>query len=295
MAQIMRIGLWLAQLCSSKTAWRLAGVMAWLMQVTNSDLARINRINIQACFAHLDAHEQEAMCRLSLRHLALLVFEFAQLAHWPDDKLLGQIVEVEGLELLEAAIESKQGVLLMVPHFGNWEVLCAFLGKHYALAALYDPPKIASLEPVMVAARQRYEAQMFPIDTGGIRSLIKVLRSGSLVAILPDQVPDRSAGVHADFFGRPALSMTLSHRLISKNQPCVLMGSVTRLLNDKGYSYRVCFEKGPAAGATDLDTATSINAAIEKIVRRAPEQYQWEYKRFKRPPEEAPDNIYRRQ
>lgn len=298
MTRVMRAGLWLVQLCSTRVSWHLAGCIAWLMLRSQSDVARFSRINIDACFAELSQQQRDDLCRLSLRHLALLMFEFAQLAHWPDDKLLGQIVDIEGQALLDQAVAGDRGVLLLVPHFGNWEVLCAFLGKHYSLAALYDPPKMASLEPLLVSVRQRYQGQMFPIDTGGIRSLIKVLRGGGLVAILPDQVPDRSAGVYADFFGRPALCMTLTHRLMSKNQPVVLMASVTRQPAAQGYTYRLCFEPGPQVvpGTDDaVLTATRINRAIETIVQRAPEQYQWEYKRFKRPPEETPDNIYRRQ
>ncbi len=287
--------LWLVQLCPPRMAWWISGWIAHLAFWSGNKVARFTRINIQLCFPDLTAEEVRTLTLSSLQHMMLLLFEFSQLAFWPQDKLLGQIVRVEGRELLEQAVAKPGGTLLLVPHFGNWEILCAFLGVHYSLAALYDPPNFASLEPVIVDVRERYKGRMFPIDTGGMRSLIKVLKEGGLVAILPDQVPDRNAGVHVDFFGHPALTMSLPHRLMTKNRPNVLMGSVQREITRSGYQYILRFEPGPCVGETDQHTAQALNNCIEHIVRRDPAQYQWEYKRFKRPPDGSRSSVYRRQ
>ncbi len=297
---LMRGGLWLLQLFPPSVAWLLAGGISRLFYWSGGKVARITRLNLQVCYPRLDERQLRTLCLASLRHMALLAFEFAQLAYWHEDKLLGQIKQVQGRDLLDQAFADERGVLLLVPHFGNWEILCAFLGKHYTLAALYAPPKLAALEPVIVDARERYQAQMFPIDTGGIRSLIRLLKQGQLVAILPDQVPDQNAGTYAEFFGQPALTMNLTHRLISRNSPTVLMGSVQRQRDQHGYHYVVRFEQGPEAAADEAAadeaaTLRGINQAIEGIVARAPEQYQWEYKRFKRPPGGKQASIYRRQ
>jgi len=263
----------------------------------NIDAARVTRTNLATCLPHMSHDERETLCRNRLTHMMLLFFEFAQLAHWPQDKLLAQIREVQGKDLLDQAYDSGRGVLLLVPHFGNWEVFCAFLGVNYRFAALYDPPKIQSLETVILQARQRFRATLYAIDTGGMRGLLRALHQGELVGILPDQVPERSAGVYADFFGRPALTMTLIPRLIAKHRPEVLIGSVERVPDANGFSYRVRVER-PLAEVDGVDRAACnavVNRCIERIVERAPEQYQWEYKRFKRPPNEGLGNIYRRQ
>lgn len=226
-----------------------------------------------------------------------LFFEFGQLAHWDERRLLGCITDIEGRSLLEQCLEDGRGILLLVPHYGNWELLCAYLGRNHTLAALYDPPKLESLEPVIKSAREKYQGQMFAIDTAGMRSLVKVLKEGKLITILPDQVPERGAGgVYADFFGHPALTMTFTHRLIQRHNPHVLMGSVQRLIGEQGMSYRLCFEALDQSvyEKDEAMSARAMNAAVEGVVMRDPVQYQWEYKRFKRPPE-GQANIYRRQ
>jgi KDO2-lipid IV(A) lauroyltransferase len=297
LASIFRVGLWLARLPNQRTALAIARWAAAILQWVNADAAKVTRTNLQTCFPELEAGQLDALCRQSLIHMVLLVFEFAQLNHWSEEKLLGQIDSVAGKSLLDEAYAAGRGVVLLVPHFGNWELLCAFLGAHYNFAALYDPPKIASIERVIIGARKRFQGEFFAIDTSGMRGLLRVLKQGKLVAILPDQVPDRNAGVYVDFFNQPALTMTLPHRLIAKNQPAVLLGSVQRLVNDEGFTYQLRFEAISEELATsDPETcARMINQSIEQVVQRAPAQYQWEYKRFKRPAGWREGNIYRRQ
>ncbi len=292
---LLRGTLSIASRLSPRSTFRLADTFARLNLVCNGQTAQVTRTNLATCFPDLDEDALKARCRASLIHMALLFFEFAQLAHWPEKQLLGQITDVEGKGLADEAYAQGKGVLLLVPHFGNWELLCAYLGAHYQFAALYDPPKVASTGPVILEARQRFEGELYPIDTGGMRSLLRAIRDGKLIAVLPDQVPDRNAGVYAPFFGQPALTMTLVHRLMQSNKATVLMGSVERRLHDAGIDYTLRFEalEETLSGVSPEEAAASINAAIEKVVRRAPEQYQWEYKRFKRPPQLGKFNIYR--
>jgi len=297
MSQIVRFGLWLAQIPSPRMATRLSELAARFLLIIDSDASKISRVNITLCFPELSEREVSRLVRESLADMVLLVFEFAQMAYRSEQELMAQILSVEGENLLKQAYDSERGVLLLVPHFGNWELLCAFLGLNYSVAALYAPPKVAALEPVILATRERFDGELFAIDTAGMRSILRVLKQGKLVAILPDQVPDRNAGVYADFFGHPALTMSLVHRLIDKTSPDVIIGSVQRKKSDDGYGYIARFESlvDSVEGLDAQGCAEVLNRSIERVVRRAPEQYQWEYKRFKRPPAGGRDNVYRRQ
>ncbi len=286
---------WLAARCSRATSWRMARWLAQLMLIVGEDTARATRTNLATCYPALSDAALGQLTKESLSHMVLLFFELAQLRYWPLERLL-EDVTVEGGELLDDAFHADEGVLLLVPHYGNWELMCAYLGHFYTVAALYDRPKRAAVEQLILAARQRYDGEMFPIDTGGMRSVYRTLRRGGLVALLPDQVPDRNAGVYAPFFGKPALTMTLPHRLLTKTDATPLLGIVERDLSRSNYSYRLRFERLDRAAFADEDqAATAVNAAIERAIADAPAQYQWEYKRFKRPPEGGQNNIYRRQ
>lgn len=297
MGWLFRLGLWLAQWASPPAALRISGWMAALFQRLDTDVAQVTRANIAICFPELDEDERTALCRRSLQHMALLFFEFAQLAHWPEERLLARITEVRGKELLDEYAANSEGALILVPHFGNWELLCAYLGVRYGFAALYDPPKISSLEPVLLSARERFNGKLFAIDAAGMRSLLRTLQQGQLVALLPDQVPHRKQGVYAPFFGHPALTMKLAHRLAVKSEHRIVIAGIERVEGAGGYSFRLHVEP-LVEESRELDAkgfASVMNRSIEKFVRRAPAQYQWEYKRFKRPPEQGQPTIYRRQ
>ncbi|MCZ6619566.1 MAG: lysophospholipid acyltransferase family protein [Gammaproteobacteria bacterium] len=256
----------------------LVGAAVWM---ANGRAARITRVNLTLCFPELSQREKARIGRRSVQETARLMAETGLIWHWSKKRLLTTLAAVTGQELIDGALSEKRGVLLLVPHFGNWEYLGLHLGC-YPFTALYDPPRFRSLEAPIRRARDRHGARLLPIGRVGLRAVYRALHDGEMVGILPDQVPDRSAGIHAPFFGVPALTMTFVHRLIRKTHPLVLMASVTRVAG----GFEVCFSEVPEDIYLD-DAAASVgamNQAIENLVRSDPAQYQWEYKRFKKQP-----------
>ncbi|HEX7034685.1 MAG TPA: lysophospholipid acyltransferase family protein [Pseudomonadales bacterium] len=266
---------------------RRLGRLAWRLDL---EPARITRINLAACFPELAERDRRALARASLEHTGMLATELGAVFRWPRERWEALVVSVRGEELIEGAQAAGRGVLILIPHFGNWEFLALALGR-YRPTALYDPPRIPGLERPLRAARDRAGAKLLPIGAGGLRGFYRALAAGEMVALLPDQVPERHAGVYADFFGRPALTMTFVHRLLQRADPVVLLGSAMRCPGGFAVGYtdlgRALHGPDPAA------SARAMNRAIEALVRRDPAQYQWEYKRFKRPPPGTPD-PYRR-
>lgn len=277
----MRVSRWLAR-CSSKT-----------------QSYEITRLNLMTCYPQLSEEALGDWARESVQHTFLMFFEIAQLKHWPLEKLEHNL-RVRGEHILTQAKSSGRGVLCLVPHLGNWELLCAYLGSRHDLAALYDPPKVRSLEALIVEARERFKGKMYPIGVAGLRGALRHLKSGGLLAVLPDQVPGGDAGVYADFFGQPALTMKLVDQLMAKAEPKPVLAWVKRVETGPTYEYELCFEaldlsRDPSLDrrAQQIKTATSVNAAIERAINETPVQYQWEYKRFKRP--RGQTSLYRRQ
>lgn len=266
---------------------RLLGRLAWRFDL---EPARITRINLGACFPELAERDRRELARTSLEHTGMLAAEFGAVFRWPRERWEELAVSVRGEELIECARAAGRGVLILIPHFGNWEFMALALGRHRP-TGLYDPPRIPGLEGPLRAARDRAGAKLLPIDAGGLRAFYRALAAGEVVALLPDQVPERHAGVYADFFGRPALTMTFVHRLLQRADPVVLLGAAIRCRGGFAIDYTDLGRAlhGPDAAAS----ARAMNRAIEALVRRDPAQYQWEYKRFKRPPPGVAD-PYRR-
>jgi len=279
--------------------WAVAATkgIARLLILLNAKIVQVARTNIEHCFSSLSTKAKQRMLSETVANAALLIFEFAYFRHRPINELLDLVAGVEGEDKLKEAWAAGEGVILLVPHFGCWEFLNTYLGHKYPISALYDPPKVLALEDSIVATRQRQGTKMHPTTASGLRGLTRGLKSGDLVAVLPDQVPPESAGrIIAPFFGRKALTMSLAKRLMRVGSPKVLMAAAWRDTQQGQLRYRVCFEEPEPEIYSDDDIAhaTAMNLGLERITNRAPAQYQWTYKRFKGFADET-DAIYRRQ
>ena len=289
--------IWCLSRLPETAAVALSRLIAKALIAVKSEAARVAAINIALCFPSLPEQDQQRMCKESLAHSLLLVYEFAQLRFADQASVRKKIIKVDGAELLSEAWQQEQGVLLLTPHLGCWEILGAYLGESYPVSALYDRPNLAALENIILDMRQRFGATMHAISGAGLRNIIRAMRNGHLVVLLPDQVPDyQSGGAVAPFFKQDAFTMLLAHRLLQKSNARVLVASAVRSLDRDGIGYHLTFSE-PAPGILDADPelhAAALNASLEKLIDACPQQYQWSYKRFKRL-RKGEANIYRRQ
>ena len=275
-AAVLRLLAWLPLQASR----RCAAGLGWLTGRLDTGSARVTRTNLALCFPGMDKAERDRLARRSLGHTACLLFESGPLSHWPRERLQRLIVSETGRQSLEAGLQAG-GVLMFVPHFGNWEFLCFALGNT-GFVTLYNPPRIQSLEGILRRSRERFGARMHPTGAGGVRAVYRQLDAGGLVCLLPDQVPEARGGVYAPFFGRPALTATLAHRLIRRSLPTVMLGSARRVPGGFALSYERLGEEFHTGDPEEF--ARAFNGAIEGLVGRDPAQYQWEYKRFRKQP-----------
>lgn len=190
-------------------------------------------------------------------------------------------VTVEHWEVMQNALDRGKGVILVVPHLGCFELVGQYCASQLkAFTALYRPHRKAALVPLVEHARGKH-LDLASADMRGVRKLLKALRSGQAIGLLPDQVPSQGDGVWADFFGKPAYSMTLPARLAQTTGAAIILGYCQRLPKGR---YRMVFKSHDAPLAEDLTQATTqLNHAMEEIIRCCPEQYLWSYNRYKSP------------
>lgn len=190
--------------------------------------------------------------------------------------------EVAGWEHVTQALAAGRGLVLLTPHLGCFEIAALHIGRRVPLTVLYRPPKVRWLEPLMIAGREKSSARLATTDTRGVRTLLKALKRGEAIGLLPDQAPGVGEGVWAPFFGRPAYTMTLAARLTRATGAPVIIVFARRL--EKGAGYRVSFTPLAEPLADDAAAAArQINAALEELIRQCPEQYLWSYNRYKVP------------
>ena len=192
----------------------------------------------------------------------------------------------EGEEHLVAARGKGRGVVLLTPHLGCFEVTAQACAQKAPITVLYRPARKAWLRDLVDTARARPNLSTAPTTLAGVRQMLRVLKAGGTIGLLPDQVPPAGLGVWAPFFGRDAYTMTLPARLVQQTGATLLLIWGERLPHGKGFRVRVL----PFDGELPLDqqaAAAQVNAAMERLVRACPSQYLWGYARYKQPRQEA--------
>ena len=283
---------WLSRrsLRSLHAAGALLGWLAWLA----SPVYR-RRVAEHAALAGVGA----AARRASVAQAGRMTMETPRLWLRPPGATLPDPVHWEGAELIEAALGRPGGLLFLTPHQGAFEVSAQAYAERFGarqpMTVLYRPARQRWLRELEAAARHRPGLATAPATLAGVRQMLRALRQGQTVGLLPDQVPPEGQGVWAPYFGRPAYTMTLAARLVRQTGALPLAAWCERLPRGAGYRLRVQAlahplppEPPPGADAQaeeawTLQAAAAINRSMEALVRQCPAQYLWGYARYKNP------------
>lgn len=192
---------------------------------------------------------------------------------------------------LETAYSAGQGVLMLTPHLGCFEVTAQKVANEFSrtygpLTVLFRPSRKAALDEVMQSSRARPGLETAPTTLPGVRQMIKALRAGRSVGLLPDQVPPEGMGQWAPFFGKPAYTMTLAARLALQTGAQLVLVWGERLPWGQGYKVHTTVLDEDLAEDVD-GVVLQINQAMERLILTCPEQYLWGYARYKQPRQDA--------
>jgi KDO2-lipid IV(A) lauroyltransferase len=204
----------------------------------------------------------------------------------PRDRVAASAV-IEDWDVALELIDSGRGAIFLTPHLGCFEMLAQKVSTLRPLTVLYRPPRMDLLKPLMAEGRTRPDLTLAPASTKGVRIMLRALRNGQTIGLLPDQVPQNGEGAWADFFGKPAYTMTLPARLHQMTQAPIMLAYAVRRPRGKGYIMRFASFTHRLDG-TPEQQARAINAAMEEVIARHPEQYFWSYNRYKTPPGVTP-------
>lgn len=243
------------------------------------------RRNLKVCFPLYNEAETARLVRLSLQSTIATVLEMGKAWLLPIKDTLALVTDSEGVDALNEAYLSDNGVILFAPHIGNWEIFGFYVSKTLSSSFLFQPPKNKKINDMILKARSRSGVELLPANRRGVSKLVAAFKRGNLVAMLPDQVPTDEGGVFVNFFEKPALTMTLASKLAAK-RPCrVFYGFAKR--NARSEGFKVIVKEIDVSFFSDniFESVQAVNTAVEDCIHEAPEQYQWEYKRFKKQPD----------
>jgi KDO2-lipid IV(A) lauroyltransferase len=256
---------------------RLGAVAGWVSWCFSPTYRRNLRENMRLALGEHGAKRTRAA---AIAHAGRQSLELPKIWLRPQDEVVGRVVEVSGQELIEAATRAGRGILYLTPHLGCFEITAQYLSRFAPITVLYRPPKQAWLQTMIETGRARAQLHIAPADLSGVRMLLKALKRGEAVGMLPDQAPRRGEGRWLDFFGQPAYTMTLAARL-SESGAATLMIWAERLPGGAGYHIHLRAPSPPVEGTLE-ERALAINRGIERLILECPEQYLWGYNRYKR-------------
>ncbi len=215
----------------------------------------------------------EPTVKLNFIAMGKAILETPYIWNSDNQRINNLMKQVYGWEIIESAIEAQQGIIFLTPHMGCFEITSLYYARQHPITVLYRPPKKKWLLP-LVNGRKRTNVTLAEANANGVRKLFKALKKGEAVGILPDQIPASGEGEWADFFGKPAYTMTLASKLAERTKATIIMAFGERLDNGQGYALHL-------TKVDSIATPVLLNQAIEKQITQAPNQYYWNYHRYK--------------
>jgi len=290
MASLVR---WLS-VCPLRLLHAIGALLGWVVYLLSPSYRR--RLIDNATLAGVSPAQRRA----AVAEAGRLVMELPRLWLRPAAQPIADPVRWEGMDRLEPQLADRRGLVLLTPHMGSFELLAQSYAERFGdrkpLTVLYRPARKAWLRKLEETARARPALATAPASLAGVRLMIRALRRGETVGLLPDQVPPDGQGVWVPFFGRPAYTMTLAAKLVQQTGATVALVWSERLPRGAGYVVHVIALPAPLperrAGDDEAAAmaagALAINRAMEALIHQRPEQYLWGYHRYKTPRQAAP-------
>jgi Kdo2-lipid IVA lauroyltransferase/acyltransferase len=261
----------LAQL-SLPTIHFLGAGLGWLIHFFTPAESKVQRANLtQAGFAQ---DNLEKIIQQNIAESGKGLLETLAIWQKTEVELLAMVKNIHGWHIVENALKAGKGIIFLTPHLGCFEITSIYYGSKNPITVLFRPPKLKMLQALMDGGRSRNGVSLAEANAGGVRKLMQALKRGEAIGILPDQIPKAGEGEWADFFGKPAYTMTLACKLAEKTGATVIMAVGERLANGAGYDIYLTHIESIA-------TADLLNKAIEAQVAKIPSQYLWRYDRYK--------------
>ena len=251
-------------------------VLGWTVWALSPRFRRITRHNLQAA-----GYQDARIVRQSVAAAGQGVLELIPVWFRPQQSAAALMREEPSRQLIEQARKEGKGIIFVTPHLGCFEVTAQWYTQHFgAMTALFSPPKRAFVQRLIAGGREKPHLKLAPPTLSGIRAMMRALKAGEAVGILPDQVPGRGEGEWAPFFGQPAYTMTLVQRLAEATGAIMVVAYAERLPFGRGYRGVVELMPEREPGET---ASRHLNRALEELIRRCPGQYLWSYNRYKVP------------
>ena len=260
-----------------------------LMYLTLRVRRLVAQRNIELCFPELSAADRETLLRRHFEAVGASTAEMS-MAWFGSERVIHQLVRIEGREHLINALQRGKGVILFSGHFTTFEFFFSVL-KDYCplLCGMYKIQRNPMMNEVMHRGRSRTFDELFPKTS--VRTMLRCLARNGVVWYASDQSYGRKQSALIPFFNQPAMTNTAIGRIAKSSGATVLPYFCRRLSNDTGYVMNIGPPLEGFPSDDPIEDMRRLTGLLEDYIRLCPEQYFWIHRRFKGRPEPYPD-IY---
>jgi KDO2-lipid IV(A) lauroyltransferase len=257
-----------------------------IFQLISKSRNRIVDINLARCFPELNQQQRNDIKIACFKNIGISVVEMAMCWWWSEDKLRS-LVEIEGREHIDAAIENGQGVILLTGHFTSLEIGARLLALYMPVQVMYRTQRNVLFDSFLYTRRSQYFENT--ISRKNTRQMVKGIKNLIPTWYAPDQDFNRERNLFAPFMGITTATLSASSRLAKSSGAAMLPYYPERKQDGSGYRLRIGAPLENFPSDDEQADANAINQSIENYIREYPSSYAWIHRRFRtRPPGEVP-------
>ncbi len=278
--------LWLITRLPDRAQLMCGKWLGCLIRCCSRKLRTITQTNLTLCFPELTSTARTQLLRANFHNVGIGIIEAAR-AFWLPTAKLCRHFNLQGSDNIAAAHARGKGVLIVGAHFTCLEMVGRLFALHHDFAIIYRPHKLAVMNFLYHKFRMQHYHNSIPRQD--MRRVVRALKKNEAVWYTYDVDAGRdSNSVFAPFFGIQTASLTALPRLTHMTDAAIVFIHYRR--KPGSFDYEVTLSPRLENFPTDnvIADATRLNARLETQIRAQPDQYMWQYKRFKtRPPGEA--------
>lgn len=284
MNRIVVFGLWLVHWLPLPVLNALGCALGWVLYRVARRRRHIVGVNLRLCFPGLNHSGRRKLAKAHFAALGCSLVERG-LLWWSSEARLRKLIRVENEEILQRLYDAGQPVILLAPHFLGLDAGGARIAMRFNSLSVYSRQNDPVIDRWLLRGRTRFGDQKLIARDEGVRSTVRLMKSGRPFYYLPDMNAKRKEAMFAPFFGIQAATISGLPRLARLAGAVVVPCPTRRLPGGKGYVVELGepWENYPS-GDVEADIVR-MNAWIESVVRTMPEQYYWVHRRFKTRPE----------
>ncbi len=263
--------------------------LAWLIYLFDKKHRKIIKTNLDFAYGKsMDETEKERITKKCYKNLVYFLADFIENQGITKEKLAKKIT-FENEEILKNALKNGEKIILITAHYGNWELIAlsmgAFFGKLTGVGRVLENDH---LDNILKKNREQFNIEMLK-KNGAMKGMIQALKNGRILGLLVDQNTAEKEGVLIDFFGKKARQSHSTALLARKFDAVIVPAFITT--NDYK-NYKITFyDKITPIKSNDIDKdikklTQKQSDAIEKAIRKKPDEWFWFHKKWKNQYEE---------